>query len=178
MGPLDERIERERLAREAREKQYRREAAEKQDEWDAAHQMPPPRSRDSHVEIESPKGSIRIHAGNITVKDIIYLGMAITAGITWYQNLANKKYVDDAAAKSVTTSASAAASIAAAMLPPVIKEMHALDAKQNQRWNRMDDTNAALKRKPGTLEPPKFGPKAERLGEVKYETIVAEDSNQ
>lgn len=175
MAPLNERIERERLAREAREAQTRREQEER-GEWEAEHRPPPPsKARDSHVEIESPKGSIRIHAGNVTIKDIIYLGMAITAGITWYQNLANKKYVDDAAAASVTTSASAAASIAAAMLPPVIKEMHALDAKQNRRWDLMDSTSAALKRKPGTPEPPKFGPKAERLGEVKYETIVSED---
>lgn len=122
----------------------------------------PPPSR-SRVRISLPPISNPVGK----VKDLLYLVGLIYAAFEWYQNLATKKNVEDARVQCV---ASAASALASAMAPTQARldtlEKHG--KKEDMRWDALDKDHER-QRKPNQPAPPKFGPTAEKHGEVKFD---------
>ena len=118
--------------------------------------------------------SRQIHWPSISLKDLAYLigGIIwiVSSVVGWFQNRASKQDVIDGDKASVATCASAIASSIAPITSAMLYEHKRLD-KQDDRWNALD--KAISKNK--TLNPkgaptfPKFGPEAEKHGEISTE---------
>lgn len=115
-----------------------------------------------------PGEFLREHLGHVTIKDIAYLvGLAFTA-LTWAQSRASKEEVEAARRQCIDANAAALASA----LAPVQTHEKALDkraARNDQRWDRLDAWHARAFASPFKTPAPKFGPTAEKRGEVRYE---------
>lgn len=113
----------------------------------------------------------RSHLGTITVKDLVYLGGLVFTALTWAQSRASRDEVETARRNCVDSSASAIASAFAplAPLPTHVKAIEKRQARNDQRWDRLDGWHSKAFRSPFKTPPPKFGPTAEAHGEVRYE---------
>jgi len=111
---------------------------------------------------------IRSHLGTLTLKDILYLGgLAITA-VTWAQTRASREDVEGARRSCAESAASAIAS-AFAPVPPRLKAIERKQSRNDTRWDRLDQWHARAFATPFKTPPPKFGPTAEKRGEVRYD---------
>jgi len=50
-----------------------------------------------------------------------------------------------------------------------VRAVERRESKDDQRWDRLDSWHARQKRAPSTAPPPKFGPAAEKRGEVRFD---------
>ena len=119
-----------------------------------------------------PRGGLsqfaRSHLGTITLKDLFYLGGLILTAVTWAQSRASRDEVETARRSCVDASTAAIAS-AFAPVPPRLKAVEKRQARNDQRWDRLDAWHGRAFAAPNRTPPPKFGPKAEARGEVRYE---------
>jgi hypothetical protein len=111
---------------------------------------------------------LREHLGTLTLKDLMYLGGLALTALTWAQSRASREDVEAAKKQCVDTAASAIAS-ALAPLPPRVKALEKRAARDDQRWDRLDAWHGRVFGTPNRTPPPKFGPTAEKRGEVRYE---------
>jgi hypothetical protein len=109
---------------------------------------------------------LKAHVG--TVKDLVFLATGILAVISWIQNRASRDEVEAAKKQCIDTAASAIAS-AFAPVPPRLKVIEKRLSRNDQRWDRLDAWHVRAFAVPSRTPPPKFGPGAERRGEVRYE---------
>jgi hypothetical protein len=111
---------------------------------------------------------LRSHLGTLTLKDLAYLGGLVFTAVTWAQSRASRDDVEAARQKCVE-SASIAITAALVPVPPRFKAIEKRQARNDQRWDRLDSWHARAFGSPFKTPPPKFGPKAEARGEVRYE---------
>jgi len=111
---------------------------------------------------------LRAHLGTLTLKDLLYLGGLVFTAVTWAQSRASRDEVETARRSCVEASASAIAS-AFAPVPPRLKAIEKKQARNETRWDRLDSWHAKAFASPFRTPAPKFGPSAERRGEVRYE---------
>lgn len=114
------------------------------------------------------EGFVRAHLGTLTLKDLAYLAGLVFTAVTWAQSRASRADVEEARQQCVQ---SASSSIAAAFspVPPRLKAIEKRQARNDQRWDRLDSWHVRAFGSPFKTPPPKFGPKAEARGEVRYE---------
>jgi hypothetical protein len=111
---------------------------------------------------------LKAHLGTLTLKDLFYLGGLILTAATWAQSRASRDDVETARRNCVDASAAAIAS-AFAPVPPRLKAIEKRVSRNDQRWDRLDAWHVRAFVVPNRTPPPKFGPAAERRGEVRYE---------
>jgi len=137
--------------------------------------QPPPTDPPLPPPPKTPRGGLsqfaRAHLGTITLKDLFYLGGLILTAVTWAQSRASRDEVETARRSCVDSSASAIASALApiAPLPARVKAIEKKQARNDTRWDRLDAWHGKVFATPNRTPPPKFGPKAEARGEVRYE---------
>jgi hypothetical protein len=126
---------------------------------------PPPAPKLS----KHPTGEfIRSHLGKLTLKDLAYLAGLVLTALTWAQSRASRDDVENAKRQCVDSIAPAIAS-ALAPVPPRLKAIEKRQARNETRWDRLDAWHVRAFAVPNRTPPPKFGPTAERRGEVRYD---------
>lgn len=109
--------------------------------------------------------SLKSHVG--LLKDIIYLAGGVLVVIVWFQTRASREEVEQAKKECIATASSAIAN-ALAPIPPRIKSIEKRLARNDQRWDGLDTWHGQAFQTKKTTPPPKFGPSAEKRGEVRY----------
>jgi hypothetical protein len=116
-----------------------------------------------------PAGAfIKDHLGTLTLKDLMYVAGLIITAVTWAQSRASRDDVEAARRSCVESTANAIAS-ALAPVPQRLKVIEKKQARNETRWDRLDAFHARVFAAPNRTPPPKFGPTAEKRGEVRYE---------
>jgi hypothetical protein len=129
---------------------------------------PPPKGSESATSIYAPGASkssgIRVHVG---IKDIVYIVSILVGGGLWLQNRASKEDLVTLKAECVAAASSAAAA-ASTPLATRIDVLERAVKKDGKRWDRLDAFHSQVKvfNKANETKPPKFGPKAEKMGEL------------
>jgi hypothetical protein len=98
----------------------------------------------------------------------MYVGGLIITAITWAQSRASRDDVE-AARRSCVESAAGAISSAFAPVPARLKAIEKKQARNETRWDRLDTFHTKAFSAPNRTPPPKFGPTAEKRGEVRYD---------
>lgn len=111
---------------------------------------------------------LRSHLGSLTLKDLLYLGGLIITAVTWAQSRASREDVE-AARRSCVESAAGAIASAFAPVPKRLRDIEKKQARNEQRWDRLDGWHTRAFTAPFKTPPPKFGPTAEKRGEVRYD---------
>lgn len=109
--------------------------------------------------------SVKSHLG--LVKDLGTIAAVIGAIVLWFQTRASREEVDQAKKECIATASSAIAA-GLAPIPPRIKSIEKRLARDDQRWDSLDQWHSQAFATKRTTPPPKFGPAAEKRGEVRY----------
>ncbi len=110
---------------------------------------------------------IRIHVG---VKDLVYLAGVVTPAALW---LVGRAPPPDQEAVKIVRAAEIASAVASATAP-LNTRLNALERERKRngkRWDALDAFHDQVFKRPNKTPPPKFGPRAEALGEVPAHTF-------
>lgn len=91
------------------------------------------------------------------------VGTAVGGGVSWYQTRASKQELGQVKVECD-------AAVAAAIVPLLahLKLLDDLEKKNGKRWDRLDSFHSQVRslNLPNKTAPPKFGPTAEKRGEI------------
>lgn len=114
---------------------------------------------------KSPVEYAKSHLG--MVKDVAYIIGGVVMVVIWFQTRASREEVEQAKKDCIATASSAIAT-ALAPIPPRLKALEHRQARDDQRWDGLDTWHVQAFGSKKVTPPPKFGPAAEKRGEVRY----------
>jgi len=140
--------------------------------------LPPPPKRPS-LAARAVKGTgdaVREHLRDVVKIVIVAI---VGTGIAWFRSRASSDDLEAVKKQCAADAAIAIASAVASATKPIeplanrvrARERH--DAKEDQRWDKLDAWHAK-QRRPNTMPPPKFGPAAEAHGDVRFNDLEDE----